>query len=197
MTAEKLLKYILIAAAIDSLVIVVIGLSFSYEFAVLLELICVVTVLVFGIRVIRTIPDDLAGRLRKAAQGTFFETDANRFCAAWEDLQSKERFFADHGVEGEFYKAYSLIERQMKSDIKSAIQYVEANGKAVGRKGSYFVELLDSTESLSEKLSKLTEYTIRLDSIPDDIDMSELDGFLESISAVAEEGTVTQCATKS
>ena len=37
MTAEKLLKYILIAAAIDSLVIVVIGLSFSYEFAVLLE----------------------------------------------------------------------------------------------------------------------------------------------------------------
>ena len=99
----------------------------------------------------------------------------------YNSLNKKTPVFEEIEDEG-MQKAYALVDQQIRSNIKSAVQFMDSYSK--GDNIAYLEELTDSTRILIGRLGELTEYKIRLDSIPDDCDTNFVNDFIESLKTM-------------
>lgn len=129
-------------------------------------------------------PRDYRYDLAKTCEGSAFAEPLHKIEKAYEEILAKEKFFAEKSQDGSISEAYSLIKKQLESNITSAIEVTLQHPKGKPAESSYMEELVGYSEQLVEKQSQLVEQAIRLQSIKDDVDISFVTEYIKAMEAV-------------
>lgn len=190
---KRYIKYIFVnlLALVATGVIIYFARQHAPSWALLPELVWIVVVAAINLIMIAREPRDLRYDLSRACRKSVFREELDSIANSYDEVLAREDFFAADELQGSVSEAYSLIKRQMESNVTSAIDVAMQHPKGKPAESDYLDELEDYSEQLAEKLEQLVEQTIRLRSMRDDVDTSFVTDFIESMDAVLENDDLT------
>ena len=190
---KRYIKYIFVnlLALVATGVIIYFARQHAPSWALLPELAWIVIVAAINLIMIAREPRDLRYDLSRACRKSVFKEELDSIANSYDEVLARQDFFAADELQGSASEAYSLIKRQMESNVTSAIDVAMQHPKGKPAESDYLDELEDYSEQLAEKLEQLVEQTIRLRSMRDDVDTSFVTDFIESMDAVLESDDLT------
>lgn len=103
---------------------------------------------------------------------------------AKDSIELREPIFMSLAEDNKMREIYELISKQVYSNIKSSVQYMNTYDYVRCPLPTYLNELCQQTDKLLQQLSELVEYQIKLESTVDDIDTNKVDSMLEALHEI-------------
>lgn len=190
---KRYIKYIIFNAIAIAATCAIIYFGRQHEpaWALFPELTWIVIVAAGNLFMISREPRDLRYDLSRACRKSPFKEQLHSMANAYDEVLDRQDFFASEDYQGPVAEAYSLIKRQVESNVTSAIDIAMQHPKGKPAKSDYIDELADYTKQLVGKLEQLVEQAIRLRSMRDDVDTSFVADYIQSMDAVLESDDLT------
>lgn len=190
---KRYIKYIIfnVIAIAATCAIIYFGRQHEPAWALFPELTWIVIVAAGNLFMISREPRDLRYDLSRACRKSPFKEQLHSMANAYDEVLDRQDFFASEDYQGPVSEAYSLIKRQVESNVTSAIDIAMQHPKGKPAKSDYIDELADYTKQLVGKLEQLVEQAIRLRSMRDDVDTSFVTDYIQSMDAVLESDDLT------
>lgn len=129
---------------------------------------------------------DILNAIQTADKTGVFQLQQKKLAEAYHSLVMRESMFLSMDENSKLRETYETIVKQVMSNIKSAVQYMQTYDYVTCPKPIYLNDLCNNNKILLAKVSELVELVIRIDSTADDVDITEVDDILESLRSVLE-----------
>jgi hypothetical protein len=127
---------------------------------------------------------DVTTAIKSADKAGIFHYYTKQLIDAYNSIMSRQEMFQDMDEDDKVRGAYELIAKQVISNIKSAIQYMQTYDYVTRPTPDYLDKLCKNNKKLLSRVSELIEVVIQIDSTADDVDLTKVDDILESLRSV-------------
>lgn len=129
---------------------------------------------------------DIKNTIKAADKRHRFTLEVNILIKNYDEIENSRKFFETTGQS--VMDTYELVRKQVYSNIKSAVQYMEyASMSGHNDPVPEVYTLCESNEKLLDKLQDLVGLVIKIDSRTDDVDTSSIEYIIESLKELLEE----------
>lgn len=135
-------------------------------------------------------PDDvlLAGLTENSKAKSHFDYEITLLKDAYKSVELKREFFKAYEEGDSIRKAYDLIDSKIKSNIRSASEYMKYYDYVTLPNTRYLDDLVSECKFLIKKLSKLYDLVLEMKDSTTDVDASFVDDMLKSLVEVSDLG---------